>query len=548
MSKKQNPEEKAVTDYYSSKKYHENLSKDFIIKKQQKDLIRLANEVLKLSKLNSDLHQRIAMISLTETKYLKALDDIRALQLENKNLDEKNYNELRKLKDNLEQVKNEKINEELKFNRNMTIYNQKMEIVHQVELENDVFRQELRELKKEKQEIIDDAHKKIESLEVENQIKYANFKKKMVNNLIEAKNNVSKLNLEYMDTNSKLVVLQNHQLLSEIEVQKDLIDQLENEIKQLKNKIFELEKDLDIHKKVELKLAYKLKSDKEEYNEKKNKTFYKKNDNNINSFNNTMTSFTERNNINNIPPLLPISKNNFQQIIIDKKTKTPLTYRSTTDKYRVNNDNYSSNENHFNVQSSTLENWRGAKLYKTIKEREEEISKLKSINENLTCKIAEYFGKYKGLFKFLEESLNSFFKESELFLTTKNVNIDIENIKKFNFENFSKEEKYGLLLLLMKYLLPLVSMNYSNNCCGITSGVNLNLNVLNRKEKSTDKYLKDPCLKKAFANKKIKNSLFLNKNSSGNSCAYGNSIPLLIKQDNTIDSRFKNDKFKSLID
>ena len=549
MSKNPNSEEKAFIDYYSSKKYYENLSKESIIKKQEKDLIRLSAEVIKLSKQNSDLRQRIAAINFVENKYLKALEEIEALKLENEKLDEKNDDILKKIKDDLEQVKNEKINDELKYNRNMTLFNQKMEIIHQVEFENDVFREEVRDLKKEKQEILDNAQKKIESLEVKNQLKYAQFKKKMANYLIEAKNNVSKLNVEYMDTNSKLIVLQNHQLLSEIEVQKDQINHMEKEIKQLKNKVIDLKKDLEIHKKVELKLANKLNNyNKEEKNEEKSKTFYKKIDTNINSYNNTVSSFTERKDIHNIPPLLPISRNNVQQSLIDKKNKTPLTQRLTTDNYIINSDNCSSNDNFFNLHSSSIDNWRQMKYSKIIKEKEDEILKLKNINDNLNNKISEYFGKYKGLFKFLEESLNNFFKESELFLTSKNVNIDIDNIKKFNFENFNQEEKYGLLLLLMKYLLPLVSFNYSNNCCGINSGVNLNLNVLNRKEKTQDKYLRDSCLKKVFANKKIKNNILTNKITFRNHGSYGNSIPLLIKQDILSDSRIKNNKYKSLID
>lgn len=45
-----------------------------------------------------------------------------------------------------------------------------------------------------------------------------------------------------MDLNGKITVLQNHQLLSEIEFQKEQIDNLDKENSILKKKIFDLEK------------------------------------------------------------------------------------------------------------------------------------------------------------------------------------------------------------------------------------------------------------------------------------------------------------------
>ena len=65
--------------------------------------------------------------------------------------------------------------------------------------------------------------------------------------------------LRYLDINGKLSSLQNYQLLSELECLSKQNKELINENNNLKKQIYELEKDLDIHKKVETKLASKIK-------------------------------------------------------------------------------------------------------------------------------------------------------------------------------------------------------------------------------------------------------------------------------------------------
>ena len=259
---KANLEEKKLKTYLSQQIIKE-LNKDSLIKKLQNEIISLSKEIIQLRTENGDLRSRVSLIYAIEQNYKIAKETIGEIRDQTNKVIRDKDDEQRKLKLKIEQMELEKTLEELKNNRNMTLYNQKMSVVHHIEMENNVYREEVDELKKKNEKLSLATKEKLESLDILNQLKFSQFKSKMIDNLKEAKNNVSKLNLEYMDLNGKITVLQNHQLLSEIEFQKEQIDNLEKENIKLKKRIFELERELVIHKKVEIKLAIKAKNNNE---------------------------------------------------------------------------------------------------------------------------------------------------------------------------------------------------------------------------------------------------------------------------------------------
>ena len=82
----------------------------------------------------------------------------------------------------------------------------------------------------------------------------------------------------------------------------------------------------------------------------------------------------------------------------------------------------------------------------------------------MQSKISQYEQKFKGLYNFLEESITNFFNDiKNSIINSKTININMENIQKFDFKEFSKEEQYNILILLMNYLLPLIYANFSSN-------------------------------------------------------------------------------------
>ena len=76
--------------------------------------------------------------------------------------------------------------------------------------------------------------------------------------LNETKEIIEKLKLEYLNINGKLDSLQNYRLLGELEYHSMEIKELTNENKILKKKIYELEKEIDIHRRVEAKFTKKV--------------------------------------------------------------------------------------------------------------------------------------------------------------------------------------------------------------------------------------------------------------------------------------------------
>jgi hypothetical protein len=592
MSIKSNSVEINQVSPYQSQQKIKDLNKDLLIKNLKNEIISLSKEIIKLKADNGDLRSRVSLIYSMEQNFKSAKETINDMREQtNKIINDKDQ-EQRKLKIKIEQMELEKTLDQLKNNRNMTLYNQKMSVVHHIEHENKVYRDEVNDLKI-KNEMLERATKeKMESLDILNQIKFSQFKKKMIDNLKEAKDNVSKLNLEYMDLNGKITILQNHQLLSEIEFQKEHIDNLEKENIRLKKRIFDLEKELAVHKKVEIKLAIKAKNNT---NNSNLNSFNKKNNVNIikqggyNNNNNNNNNVNQNNDIalNQMSDkgvtLLPITNNNFKSI----NTKNTLNKEKINDILSSNNNNnntnniineYSSRANKTVSKSSTSYNqkfriesgnnnnninsnipsernemidvnFKYIKFNKIIKKKNDEIEKLKIIIDNLKNKLDNYIGKNKGLYSFLEESINLFFNECEQNLKEKNINIDLENIKKFDFELLNNDEKYSILVLLMKYLLPLVVINTnSKNVKENIFKTNINVNLINRNlpYNSAEKYLKEPSLKNAFIGKKIKTNLFFDSKSIqyyGN----GNLIPVLRKTKYSNDSRIKDNRFKTVI-
>ena len=557
MSTNENSNGNKAYNVHLSKQKIKDLNKDFIINKLQKELTTLSKELIKLRTENAELRSRVSLINSYEANYKIAKETINEIRDQTNKIISKKDDEQRKLKLQIEQMELEKTIEELKNNRNMTLYNQKMSVVHHIEMENNVYRDEVKDLKEKNEKLRLATKEKLESLDIINQLKFSQFKRKMIDSLKEAKNNVSKLNLEYMDLNGKITVLQNHQLLSEIEFQKEQIDNLDKENSILKKKIFDLEKDLAIHKKVEIKLALKAKNNRnndDEINLKtenlserkcKNEDIILNNSNGV-----TLLPINDSNNFKLINGKNIINKEKINDILNNNENKNNKIVSKSSTSYN-NRFRYDSNNNIiYNSQSErngSEINFKYIKYNNIIKNKNNEIERLNIINDNLKNKLEQYVGKNKKLFLFLQESLNIFFIECQETLKNKNIHVDIENIKNFNFESLKNEEKYGILVLLMKYLLPLVVVNYNPN--NIQENLfKTNVNIIKRylPYNSAEKYLKDTHLKEAFVGKKIKTNLFTETNSFQNK-GNNNYIPILRKTDSLNDSKMKNKKYKSLI-
>ncbi len=73
----------------------------------------------------------------------------------------------------------------------------------------------------------------------------------MLTKIKDMRSNLLSLKKEQLDTTTRLAVLQNHQLTSELEFQSKQSEKLIFENEQLLKKVANLQKDLEIHKEIE---------------------------------------------------------------------------------------------------------------------------------------------------------------------------------------------------------------------------------------------------------------------------------------------------------
>ena len=549
-----------------------NINKESIIKTLQERITNLIADNTNLSNEKEKLEKHIKYYRTLEEKLNKNQNKIRDLNKKHQEYVIEKEKELKDLQLKYDKLSHEKEYESQKYNTNISIYNQKMSMVHQTEMENEIYRNEIKELK-EKNDILTNATKvKLESLEIKNAIKYNELKKRMMSHLTEAKNNVSRLNLNYMDINSQISLLQNHQLLSKIEYLQEELDRIKEENKKLNKKIVDLKNDIEIHKKIEVNLVSKMKEKetKKENNSSNKKNSKKQKYNSLNKFNSTTFSYSNNNKSSSLINANNNSSNNYKMNASDLKKKT-IFNQFYNNKFIQNENNFGNvisksltsydnnnnillnkeKENNFSfsgtgnlVSMGTKREFNYSKYKKEIKDKNFEIENLKLKMEKLKDKSNIYSIRYKGLFNFLEECLNEFFNDEEL-LNMKNMNINYDNIKKFDFGSFPKEEKYAILILLMNHLMPILTLNFKANCNLGNTIFTTNLNLIDNNFNSTQKFLNDVYLKNAFLgkNKKILNELKVEKRN--NKVSF--SIPILRKHNSPDDFRLLDNRFKTLV-
>ena len=557
-----------------------NMEKDLIIEKQKNKIISLQKEIINLNNKINELKGIITWKSNIESKFENANNYITLLKSQIEDISKKNEEREKELKQQINIIISEKEKEKIKSKKDQIICEQKMSVVKSIEKENDIYKNEISELKEKQKKLETSTKEKIERITFDHYLKYKNLKSQMMNNLNLTKENISKLKLEYMNINGRITILQNYQLINELEHLSRQNNDLVNENSDLKNQIFKLKKELDIHEKVEIKLASKIKNIKNSQPNMKNRTQSIKGKS-INEYNNKSSSslytprMSERDK-NNLDPKnnsishqilktikkmmmengsdklhdIEYSRNNRNRIDRRKKKSNSCNYINNLESNFNDNqkNNFQENffQNFFEPSTGTRKKTSKGKTYnffnKYMKNKKEENEKLKNIIENLNHKIYTYEGQYKGLFYFLEECLEKFFKDVEKKIREKeddrNIYIDIQKIKKFDFSIFNDIEKYNLLILVMNYLLPLVTNNFKSNCNIKKDLFCTNLNLINRNYNQNDIYLKDKLLRKAFLDKnfKLKSDLFIENNDN-----FSNSIPILRKNksiyfhgDNTI--------------
>ena len=477
-------------DYISNmKSYQHEKEKDILITQLKQELTKLLLEINRLSKENSDLKIKHSINHDIEMRLQTAEETIKNLREINLKLMYEHKNKESDLQKNIEKILLEKKKDKLKNEKNETLYRQKMLMANQIEMENKIYKEEIENIKKQ-MNIMEGKNKNIiGQLEINNLIKYDSLKKKILNNLNETKIKLANLNMKYMDNNNRAANLQNYQLIMELEAQKQQNELLIKENEELNKQIFEIKGELDIHQKVEVELAEKIKRYKNKIDLSNNKIIENK------KLSNTSASITNKNKPKKDMDLICQKLKRIKYLYEDEKMK------NKTKRNKNINSNSFHNKTQFDYSFIPTKN-----IFLREREKEKDYSEL-SVNSKIFSedkykkeinliqddiipkfKNASNEKKYINLYDYLEKCLGNFYEEIKNNMKGRNkIKIDLEDIQKLKFHEFTRKEQYTLLILLMNHILPLIYVYFSSNSNNdiinnnlFKTDLNLNYKILNK--------------------------------------------------------------------
>jgi len=476
-----------------------NLQYTITLKDQEIDLLQKENQ-----------HKKDYILKLEEEIQKLKKDYIKAYELENTIKKdhakiEKQEKEIENLHNQMEVQKKKNEDEKKQIEQNfqdeiqqlkvvIESSRQKVDMANQLSAENQELQKEVDNLKTDNKNIIAKHIAENKQKQVKNEIKFSNLKKKMKEKIDQIQAKETELNVQYMDVSTKLTLLQNHQLLIQLEYQSQQLDEITAKKEELEKRVFELTKDIEIHKEVEISLAEKNKKLKSENNKLKNENNNIINNSNFNSSlnqNSKKTSVPKNKNLKiNITDDEKISENNhnFNTNSYNNLSTVENNNTSIMNSNNINN-NISSRTNLFNNNAySRMMNLekKVLNLEKKLMASKKEYNSIKDRNEYVEKILKNYEKKYSGLFNFFEDCLEQFFNDEEL-VNNQEIYVNIDSIRKCDFSNLNKEEKYTTLIIIMKYLMPLMdSSNVLKQSQNNVNNVNVKYYLGNKKNYLND--------------------------------------------------------------
>ena len=387
----------------------------FTLKKFYSDSSKLKRELDISNEKNQQLEREIEDLKQKISKQHKEFSENQRIE------DKKHLTEISKLRGTVDNY----VQKTLRSNMN--------------ELDNVKLYLQLNELKKKNEDIVEKTKQQLIQKEIDNKIKFTKLKDRMLANINETKDEVSELNMKYMDISTKLTLLQNHQLLIQLDYQTQQLEESTKKNVIFKKKISDLTKDIELHKEVEVSLAEKnrkLIRELSKYKKEENKDSAKEGKSSEDNFAqiNKSSLIGDSSFNNNQPQTLNIS------ILTNSN--------SFNNKFGIVNSNDYSRI--LSLEKKVLN------VEKKLEQKKREYNDLKEKNEHIENMLKNKDRKYSGLYNFLEESLNQFFSDENI-INNKEIYINTETLKHFDFSQLSKEQKYSTLIILMKYLLPLIT-------------------------------------------------------------------------------------------
>ena len=443
----------------------------------QQENQKLRREIESLKESNSllraknlDLLNLIKIYKAKEFEQLAAEDNLKNMK-----------NEYEDLKDSLLK---ERANFRFELRQKDNVYNQDIiqtnlrteSLKHQVEnfngmkKLNDILYIKNNELKKYIEEIKYNEKAKLEELEIKYNKKMNNYKRKMIEFLKRNEEERAK-NGTQSELNNKLNILHIQELVNEIEIQGVEVEDLLKERQELKFKILQLNRDLNIYQQVFDIMMRK-------NNTFQNKLKSLKNNNNIKEYNSLSSNKTNKTDQNSYNLLTEPQKNTlnvnvvklkkhkykgytqnekFLKIIKEKYViKTGNKKILNTETNKINKEENDTKDNKDDINNKSFKDYihnknRDKMIEYLFKERE----KYKDSSQFYKDKLDVINSRYSNIMKMYKEILEKIYKE-ELEKNAENIILNLDEFKKFNFEQMKPEQKYAILIKLINHISPLV--------------------------------------------------------------------------------------------
>jgi len=222
-----------------------------------KEFSELKTKFASLEKEHNDLKTTYYFSLKGEKNTKSLLEQIEILEKENK----KQIEEIAELKRlHSHQLRDINLKFDKEINSNRAFYDNmvnKIESFQAIERLCDKQQTRIYQLEDELKNHETESENKLIQNKLQNDMKFTEMKRKMMDHIKETQRNVVELNLKHMDVSTKLTLLQNHQLLIELEYQSQQIEDLLKKKESYEKKIFELKNDLEVRREVESLLAEK---------------------------------------------------------------------------------------------------------------------------------------------------------------------------------------------------------------------------------------------------------------------------------------------------
>ena len=312
----------------------------------------------------------------------------------------------------------------------------------------------------------------ISKLKLEHDIHFYNLKQSMVKYLKDIENYSTHKYKQDLEQNSKLNVLYRNQMLNELEKEALLIKELIIEKEKKEKIIFAYNQELNLHKNINKDLLSKnikymniIKSINKKYPKSINKSF---------SENNKEIALPEKKKKKFHKYKLKFKSEEPSEEIKEKQEKIVKNIiKNNIYRECITNNNYHLDKNNKKYFDEYIS------LKKSYEELTKENKDIKGTLKTLKDKQKMIYNKFSGILNLYNNALNLLLQEEDLKIN--NIIITKELIESGNYEKLTSWQKYVLVMLLIKQILPLLKTSIDeNDNLNINKNDQLNLSKLSQ--------------------------------------------------------------------